>query len=258
MRWYGTRCTILLGLSLQALAFVFLVLSCRMGRQVGFGPADILGARGGTDGSAAADGNSSGGASGIGGIGGFGSIGGIGGISGGGDGVGCGGGGDSLRVECGDGDQVGVCGAGMAAGELLCWWLLPGALVLFGLGEGFAMTPVMEDMIDTVRELNARRGGGDDLAIKCGASSNYETVGEAADETADEVGAARGSGIHGIGGLVTAAFALGQMIGPLLGTSLTAALGFEAASAIMAVLLMLLIPVIFGVSGPRARRPLKR
>jgi len=61
--------------------------------------------------------------------------------------------------------------------------------------------------------------------------------------------------VQGIAGLVTATFALGQIAGPLLGTNLTAVVGFEAACAVMATLLVLLVALIAGCSGARTRAP---
>ncbi|KAJ1622571.1 major facilitator superfamily domain-containing protein [Pavlovales sp. CCMP2436] len=78
---------------------------------------------------------------------------------------------------------------GPEEGGTLSLPLLCLALVLFGLGEGMCMTPLMEDMMLS--------------------SSDLE-----------------GSAVNGLSALMTASFSLGQMLGPLLGAFLAPRLGF--------------------------------
>ena len=76
---------------------------------------------------------------------------------------------------------------------------------LLGLGEGLAMAPLMEDMM-----------------VSCGAN-----------------GSAYINYINSLSGLMAASFALGQVIGPLAGTILTAWLGFNRSSTALATALSL-------------------
>ena len=71
------------------------------------------------------------------------------------------------------------------------------ALIVFGVGESMSMTPVMDDMM--------------------------RSCGELADES-----------VNGLSSLMASAFSLGQMIGPLVGSTLTARLGFAWAATLMA------------------------
>jgi MFS family permease len=91
----------------------------------------------------------------------------------------------------------------------------------------------------------------------------------AADDAAEAAAASGASGwddgeespeVRAIGGIVTAAFALGQIVGPLLGSFLTSKLGFEAASALMASALSLLVPLVAcgGRAGSARRVRLSR
>lgn len=76
---------------------------------------------------------------------------------------------------------------------------------LLGLGEGLAMAPLMEDMM-----------------VSCGAN-----------------GSAYINYINSLSGLLAASFALGQVVGPLAGTILTAWLGFNRSSTALATALSL-------------------
>ena len=71
------------------------------------------------------------------------------------------------------------------------------ALGIFGMGEAMSMTPVMDDMM--------------------------QCCGEHAEEASNSLAA-----------LMASAFALGQMIGPMLGSTLTARIGFAWACTLMA------------------------
>jgi MFS family permease len=73
---------------------------------------------------------------------------------------------------------------------------------LLGLGEGLAMAPLMEDMM-----------------VSCGANSSTY--------------------LNSLSGLMAASFALGQVVGPLAGTILTAWLGFNRSSTALATALSL-------------------
>jgi MFS family permease len=73
---------------------------------------------------------------------------------------------------------------------------------LLGLGEGLAMAPLMEDMM-----------------VSCGANSSAY--------------------LNSLSGLMAASFALGQVVGPLAGTILTAWLGFNRSSTALATALSL-------------------
>ena len=75
------------------------------------------------------------------------------------------------------------------------------ALVLFGLGESMSMTPVMDDMMSS-----------------CGAMAD--------------------ASVNALSSLMASSFSLGQMIGPLLGSAITARLGFPSACSAMALVLL--------------------
>jgi len=75
------------------------------------------------------------------------------------------------------------------------------SLIVFGVGESMSMTPVMDDMM-----------------LSCG---------ELADES-----------VNALSSLMAASFSLGQMVGPLLGSALTARFSFQWASTGMALVLL--------------------
>ena len=79
----------------------------------------------------------------------------------------------------------------------------------------------------------------------CDASGQAAGSEDAGEESGD---ASSASGVHGIGGLVTAAFAFGQVVGPLLGTNLTSWLGFEPACAVMVAFLSCVVVAIVWLS----------
>ena len=173
----------------------------------------------------------------------------------------------------GGGDGASSARDDPAAVTLVSFCLLRGALVLFGMGEGFAMTPVMEDMIHSTSRLAASRqpktigqrasprasprasrepagvagdgGGGDE-----GSGSEDEGEEDADARAVDPDG--ESPEMRAIGGIVTSAFALGQIMGPLMGTTLTSRLGFETASTVMACALCLLVPLV-GCCAPSKR-----
>jgi predicted MFS family arabinose efflux permease len=93
------------------------------------------------------------------------------------------------------------------------------ALVLFGLGESMSMTPVMDDMMSS-----------------CGAMAD--------------------ASVNALSSLMASSFSLGQMIGPLLGSAVTARLGFPSACSAMALVLLLHSSVIVLTDYwvPRAKR----
>jgi len=76
------------------------------------------------------------------------------------------------------------------------------SLVLFGLGESMSMTPVMDDMMHSC-------GGQADAAV------------------------------NSLSSLMASSFSLGQMIGPLIGSAITARIGFPWACTAMALVLLL-------------------
>jgi MFS family permease len=98
-------------------------------------------------------------------------------------------------------------------------WSLRLGLLLLGLGDALAMTPVMEDI------MTALRGGA------AGAENDPAAV-------------------NAVGALLTASFGLGQVVGPLLGTELAESFGFGRAAALMGAFLLCLLPVLF-VCGRR-------
>ena len=75
------------------------------------------------------------------------------------------------------------------------------SLIIFGVGESMSMTPVMDDMMHS-----------------CGA-------------TAD-------AAVNSLSSLMASSFSLGQMIGPLIGSAITARLGFPWACTAMALVLL--------------------
>jgi len=93
------------------------------------------------------------------------------------------------------------------------------ALVLFGLGESMSMTPVMDDMMSS-----------------CGAMAD--------------------ASVNALSSLMASSFSLGQMIGPLLGSAITARLGFPSACSAMAIVLLVHSSVIVLTDYwvPRAKR----
>jgi hypothetical protein len=128
----------------------------------------------------------------------------------------------------------------------------------------------MEDMMATVRNLKEEaridtvvppvdpEKEGAPCATSTGPSTGEAKnadatyAGKASLATSDE--ARCSDEVEGIGGLVTAAFALGQIVGPLLGTTLTETIGFEAASIVMAAVLCMLVPLVACMSGARMSR----
>ena len=198
----------------------------------------------------------------------------------------------SSRLGCGEGGSCDNSG-----GEILSMaspaavFCFRGALVLFGLGEGFAMTPVMEDLMQTVVLIKLKEqemtvpaartmtkattdamathpaaaiaphdAAAADKALPDDASSTEECAASSTEESAANSTGERAVSspeVQGVGGLVTAAFALGQVAGPLLGTSLTSTFGFEVAAAVMATALVLLLPCIVWVSGTRLPRAMR-
>jgi len=86
-------------------------------------------------------------------------------------------------------------------GESVAMPQMAAALVLFGLGESMSMTPVMDDMMSS-----------------CGASAD--------------------TSVNALSSLMASSFSLGQMIGPLLGSAITARLGFAWACTAMALVLL--------------------
>lgn len=117
------------------------------------------------------------------------------------------------------------------------------ALVALGVGEAMSMTPMLEVMVrvcvlpDSTSERHTR------AECKCG------DVGEGADghEEADSSTGAPGAPpqtlrvqeghAEAVGGLLSCAFALGQVIGPVMGASLSSRLGMPAACGSQAALL---------------------
>lgn len=94
------------------------------------------------------------------------------------------------------------------------------ALVVFGVGESMSMTPVMDDMM--------------------------HSCGELADES-----------VNALSSLLASAFSLGQMIGPLVGSALTARMGFAWAGTLMAMGLLAHAGIIFFVDALRPRPRLR-
>lgn len=94
------------------------------------------------------------------------------------------------------------------------------ALIIFGIGESMSMTPVMDDMM--------------------------RSCGEYADEA-----------VNALSSLMASSFSLGQMIGPLIGSALTARAGFPWASSLMAVGLLGHVAVIILLDTWRPRPRLK-
>jgi MFS family permease len=94
------------------------------------------------------------------------------------------------------------------------------ALILFGVGEAMSQTPLMDDMM-----LSCRRHA------------------EEASVT--------------IAPLIMSSFALGQMIGPLIGSSASGRMGFPWACTLMASLLLAHLAVIAIVSAVRPRKAMK-
>jgi len=92
------------------------------------------------------------------------------------------------------------------------------SLVMFGLGESMSMTPVMDDMMHS-----------------CG-------------ESAD-------AAVNSLSSLMAAAFSLGQMVGPLVGSGLTSRAGFAWACTVMAGMLLVHTTCVLMVDiwSPRAR-----
>ena len=109
----------------------------------------------------------------------------------------------------------------LGVGESLGMGQMVLALVLFGLGESMSMTPVMDDMM--------------------------RSCGEYADES-----------VNALSSLMASAFSLGQMIGPIIGSTLTIRMGFPLACSLMALVLVLHLVVIAIVDSwaprPRAAR----
>ena len=89
----------------------------------------------------------------------------------------------------------------LRTGDSVAMPQMAAALVLFGLGESMSMTPVMDDMMSS-----------------CGASAD--------------------SSVNALSSLMASSFSLGQMIGPLLGSAITARLGFPSACSAMAFVLL--------------------
>lgn len=89
----------------------------------------------------------------------------------------------------------------LRTGDSVAMPQMAAALVLFGLGESMSMTPVMDDMMSS-----------------CGASAD--------------------SSVNALSSLMASSFSLGQMIGPLLGSAITARLGFPSACSLMAGVLL--------------------
>lgn len=92
------------------------------------------------------------------------------------------------------------------------------ALVLFGVGESMSMTPVMDDMM--------------------------HACGELADAS-----------VNSLSSLMAAAFSLGQMIGPVIGSGLTSRYHFPWASTAMALVLLIHTSAIIlaDIWSPRSR-----
>ena len=92
------------------------------------------------------------------------------------------------------------------------------SLVLFGLGESMSMTPVMDDMMHS-----------------CGPSAD--------------------AAVNSLSSLMASSFSLGQMIGPLIGSAITARLGFPWACTAMALVLLLHSSIVMLVElmAPRKR-----
>lgn len=92
------------------------------------------------------------------------------------------------------------------------------SLVLFGLGESMSMTPVMDDMMHS-----------------CGPSAD--------------------AAVNSLSSLMASSFSLGQMIGPLIGSAITARLGFPWACTAMALVLLIHSSVVMVVEimAPRKR-----
>ena len=86
-------------------------------------------------------------------------------------------------------------------GESVAMPQMAAALVLFGLGESMSMTPVMDDMMSS-----------------CGGAAD--------------------TSVNALSSLMASSFSLGQMIGPLLGSAVTARLGFQWACTAMALVLL--------------------
>lgn len=109
--------------------------------------------------------------------------------------------------------------AGGAHGEHVSLGWLCFALFLFGLAEGMSMTPLLEDMMLSCADL-----------------------GEGA--------------INSLSALMTSAFSLGQMIGPLLGAFLSPRLGFAwATTGVSAAILLLAVALLYLRSiSPKHRR----
>lgn len=91
------------------------------------------------------------------------------------------------------------------------------ALVLFGVGESMSMTPVMDDMM--------------------------RSCGNNADES-----------VNALSSLMPSAFSLGQMLGPIIGSTLTSRMGFSWASSLMALGLLIHL-VVIGVTDTWRPRP---
>jgi len=85
----------------------------------------------------------------------------------------------------------------LRVGEHLGMGQMIAALCVFGIGESMSMTPVMDDMM--------------------------HSCGEYADES-----------VNALSSLMASAFSLGQMIGPLIGSTLTSRAGFPQACSLMA------------------------
>ena len=107
----------------------------------------------------------------------------------------------------------------LGVGESLGMGQMVLALVLFGLGESMSMTPVMDDMMSS-----------------CGAMAD--------------------ASVNALSSLMASSFSLGQMIGPLLGSAITARLGFPSACSAMAIVLLVHSSVIVLTDYwvPRAKR----
>ena len=94
------------------------------------------------------------------------------------------------------------------------------ALIIFGIGESMSMTPVMDDMM--------------------------RSCGEYADES-----------VNALSSLMASSFSLGQMIGPLIGSTLTSRAGFPWAASLMAGGLLVHVGIIMLLDTWKPRPRLK-
>jgi len=107
----------------------------------------------------------------------------------------------------------------------LQWLMFRLGLLCLGMGEAFAMTPVMQDMLT-------------------GLGLDPDAAGD-------------GPVVHALGGLLACSFALGQVVGPILGTALTNRMAFTSAATVAGFLQtgMLAVAISLSLSPNTVSRP---